>query len=132
MKTVYVNTSTFDVSMTEKEGYLPFKTDLFNNFSDKDIEAQFYVPEGYKYEDPESGDTYTGEYVCTKSRMVTAQSLAQVRDAANRSVKLMDIVQNEVGQALFTMQHYTNDVEDIMLALVELGDLVASLSSNES
>ena len=120
MKTVYVNTSTFDVSMTEKEGYLPFKTDLFNNFSDKDIEAQFYVPEGYKYEDPESGDTYTGEYVCTKRKMATMQNLAKIRDIANESIRTADMIQEDINTALYNVRQYSADVENIMYALVEL------------
>ena len=121
MKTIYVNTETYDVSMTEKEGYLPFETDLFNHFSDKDIEAQFYVPIGYTYEDPISGETYTGEYICTKASMLTLQNIAEIRNKAEQAVNTANAAQESTTQSAATL-------DDVMEALVELGGLVAALS----
>lgn len=83
MKTVYVNVSTFDVSMTQKAGLTAITTDLFDRMSDKDIEAQFYIPKGYSYIDPVSGEKFTGEYVRTKSGMATLSNLASIRSLAS-------------------------------------------------
>ena len=121
MKTIYVNTNSYDVSMKEKDGYLPFETDLFNYLSDKDIEAQFYVPIGYTYEDPISGETYTGEYVCTKASMPTLQNIAEIRNKAEQAVNTANAAQESTNQSAATL-------DDVMAALVELGGLVAALS----
>lgn len=121
MKTIYVNTNTYDVSMKEKDGYLPFETDLFNHFSDKDIEAQFYVPIGYTYEDPISGETYTGEYICTKASMPTLQNIAEIRNKAEQAVNTANAAQESTNQSAATL-------DDVMAALVELGDMVAALA----
>lgn len=121
MKTVYVNTDTYDVSMKEKDGYLPFETDLFNYLSDKDIEAQFYVPIGYTYEDPISGETYTGEYICTKASMPTLQNIAEIRNKAEQAVNTANAAQESTNQSAATL-------DDVMAALVELGDMVAALA----
>ena len=121
MKTIYVNTDTYDVSMKEKDGYQPFETDLFNHFSDKDIEAQFYVPIGYTYEDPISGETYTGEYVCTKASMPTLQNIAEIRNKAEQAVNTANAAQESTNQSAATL-------DDVMAALVELGDMVAALA----
>ena len=121
MKTIYVNTDTYDVSMKEKDGYLPFETDLFNHFSDKDIEAQFYVPIGYTYEDPISGETYTGEYICTKASMPPLQNIAEIRNKAEQAVNTANAAQESTNQSAATL-------DDVMAALVELGDMVAALA----
>ena len=121
MKTIYVNTNSYDVSMKEKDGYLPFETDLFNYLSDKDIEAQFYVPIGYTYEDPISGETYTGEYVCTKASMPTLQNIAEIRNKAEQAVNTANAAQESTNQSAATL-------DDVMAALVELGGLVAAIS----
>lgn len=121
MKTIYVNTDTYDVSMKEKDGYQPFETDLFNHFSDKDIEAQFYVPIGYTYDDPISGETYTGEYICTKASMPTIQNIAEIRSKAEQAVNTANAAQESTNQSAATL-------DDVMAALVELGGLVAAIS----
>ena len=121
MKTIYVNTETYDVSMTEKEGYLPFETDLFNHFSDKDIEAQFYVPKGYTYDDPISGETYTGEYICTKASMPTLQNIVEIRNKAMSASSVAD-------EAKEVADLNTTTLDDVMAALVELADMVAAMS----
>ena len=121
MKTIYVDTNTYDVSMKEKDGYLPFETDLFNYLSDKDIEAQFYVPIGYTYEDPISGETYTGEYICTKASMPTLQNIAEIRNKAMNAASVAD-------EAKEATDLNTTTLDDVMAALVELGDMVATMA----
>lgn len=128
MKTIYVNTETYDVSMTEKEGYLPFETDLFNYFSNKDIEAQFYVPKGYTYDDPISGETYTGEYICTKAGMPTVQNIAEIRDKAQAAQVSAAQAVNTANAAQESTTQSSATLDDVMAALVELADMVAALS----
>lgn len=118
MKTVYVNTDTFDISMTEREGFTPFETDLFNYMSDSDIEAQYYVPRGYSWVNPVSGEKYTGEYICTRAGMMTNQDLALIRKTAATASTAAQSAQKACDQN-------TAMLEDIMDALVELSALVA-------
>lgn len=63
MKTIYINPTTFACSMTEKEGYLVKRTDVFDGMSDQDIELYRFVPEGSKWVDDMTGETYTGQHV---------------------------------------------------------------------
>ena len=63
MKTIYINPTTFTCSMTEKEGYLVKRTDVFDGMSDQDIELYRFVPEGYKWVDELTGESFTGQAV---------------------------------------------------------------------
>ena len=63
MKTIYINPTTFACSMTEKEGYLVKRTDVFDGMSDQDIEMYRFVPEGYKWIDELTGESFTGQAV---------------------------------------------------------------------
>ena len=63
MKTIYINPTTFACSMTEKEGYLVKRTDVFDGMSDQDIELYRFVPEGYKWVDELTGESFTGQAV---------------------------------------------------------------------
>lgn len=125
MKAIYVNTDTFEVSMTAKDGFTRFETDLFNYLSDADIEAQFFVPKGCTYTDPVTGETYTGEYVCTRAGMATAQNLAEIRNQAT-SASLA------AQQAKEQAQTNGATLDDVMAAIAELGDLVAASIDTES
>ena len=63
MKTIYINPTTFACSMTEKEGYLVKRTDVFDGMRDQDIELYRFVPEGYKWVDELTGESFTGQAV---------------------------------------------------------------------
>lgn len=63
MKTIYINPTTFACSMTETEGYLVKRTDVFDGMSDQDIELYRFVPEGYKWIDEFTGENFTGQAV---------------------------------------------------------------------
>ena len=121
MKTVYVNTDTFDVSMTEKEGFKPFQSNLFNYMSDTDIEAQFYIPMGYSYTDSNTGERWSGEFIRNKEGMLTLQNLADIRNKAMSAANTADEAKEATDQNATTL-------DDIMTALVELADMVAALS----
>lgn len=121
MKTVYVNTDTFDVSMTEKEGFQPFQTNLFDYMSDTDIEAQFYIPIGYSYTDPNSGERWSGEFIRNKEGMPTLANLADIRNKAVNAANIADEVKEATDQN-------TTTLDDVMAALVELADMVAAIA----
>ena len=121
MKTVYVNTDTFDVSMTEKEGFKPFQSNLFDYMSDTDIEAQFYIPMGYSYTDPDSGERWSGEFIHNKAGMPTLANLAEIRNKAMNAA-------NTADEAKENTDLNTTTLDDVMAALVELADMVAALS----
>lgn len=121
MKTVYVNTDTFDVSMTEKEGFKPFQSNLFDYMSDTDIEAQFYIPMGYSYTDPDSGERWSGEFIRNKAGMPTLANLAEIRNKAMNAA-------NTADEAKENTDLNTTTLDDVMAALVELADMVAALS----
>ena len=63
MKTIYINPTTFACSMTKTEDYLVERTDVFDGMSDQDIELYRFVPEGYKWVDELTGESFTGQAV---------------------------------------------------------------------
>ena len=63
MKTIYIKATNVAGSMTEKEGYLVKRTDVFDGMSDQDIELYRFVPEGYKWVDELTGESFTGQAV---------------------------------------------------------------------
>lgn len=128
MKIVYVNTDTFDVSMTEKEGFQPFQTSLFDYMSDKDIEAQFYIPMGYSYTDPDSGERWSGEFIRNKEGMPTLSNLADIRNKAMNAANAADEAKEVADEAKESIELNTVTLDDVMAALVELGDMVAALA----
>ena len=121
MKTVYVNTDTFDVSMTEKDGFYPFQSNLFDYMSDTDIEAQFYIPMGYSYTDPNTGERWSGEFIRNKEGMLTLQNLVDIRNKAVNAA-------NTADEAKEATDLNTTTLDDVMAALVELADLMAAMS----
>ena len=130
MKTVYVNTDTFDVSMTEKEGFKPFQSNLFDYMSDTDIEAQFYIPMGYSYTDPDSGERWCGEFSRNKAGMPTLANLAEIRNKAMNAVNTADEAKETAAEAKENTDLNTTTLDDVMAALVELADMVAALSED--
>ena len=128
MKTVYVSTDTFDVSMTEKEGFKPFQSNLFDYMSDTDNEAQFYIPMGYRYTDPDSGERWSGEFVRNKAGMPTLANLAEIRNKAMNAVNTADEAKETADEAKENTDLNTTTLDDVMTALVELADLVAAVS----
>ena len=63
MKTIYVKPNTFECFMTSFEGAIEIKTDVFDGMSDQDIELYRFVPEGYKWIDELTGESFTGQAV---------------------------------------------------------------------
>lgn len=63
MKTIYINPTTFACSTKKVEGYLVERTDVFDGMSDQDIELYRFVPEGYKWVDELTGESFTGQAV---------------------------------------------------------------------
>ena len=128
MKTVYVNTDTFDVSMTAKEGFKPFQSNLFDYMSDTDIEAQFYIPMGYSYTDPDSGERWSGEFIRNKAGMPTLANLAEIRNKAMNAVNTADEAKEAAAEAKENTDLNTTTLDDVMTALVELAGMMAAMS----
>ena len=63
MKTIYINPTTFACSVEKIEDYLVKRTDVFDGMSDQDIELYRFVPEGYKWVDELTGESFTGQAV---------------------------------------------------------------------
>ena len=65
MKTIYIDPETFVCHMEQDEtgGRLKRRTDVFDGMSDQDIMGYRLVPEGYKWTDPDSGESYSGQHV---------------------------------------------------------------------
>ena len=49
--------------MTSFEGAIEIRTDVFDGMSDQDIELYRFVPEGYKWVDELTGESFTGQAV---------------------------------------------------------------------
>lgn len=49
--------------MTSFEGVIEIRTDVFDGMSDQDIELYRFVPEGYKWIDELTGESFTGQAV---------------------------------------------------------------------
>lgn len=128
MKTVYVNTDTFDVSMTAKEGFKPFQSNLFDYMSDTDIEAQFYIPMGYSYTDPDSGERWSGEFIRNKAGMPTLANLAEIRNKAMNAANTADEAKETAAEAKENTDLNATTLDDVMAALVELAAIVAAMS----
>ena len=63
MKTIYVNPKTFVCHMEDASGRIEIRTDVFDGMSDQDIELYRFVPEGYKWVDESTGESFTGQAV---------------------------------------------------------------------
>ena len=63
MKTIYVDPKTFACHMEDASGRIEIRTDVFDGMSDQDIELYRFVPEGYKWVDELTGESFTGQAV---------------------------------------------------------------------
>lgn len=63
MKTIYVDPKIFVCHMENASGRIEIRTDVFDGMSDQDIELYRFVPEGYKWVDELTGESFTGQAV---------------------------------------------------------------------
>lgn len=63
MKKIYVDPKTFACHMEDASGRIEIRTDVFDGMSDQDIELYRFVPEGYKWVDELTGESFTGQAV---------------------------------------------------------------------
>lgn len=109
MKTIYVNESDFICNMEPAEGRMEIRTGVFDGMSDQEIEGYRFVPEGYRWVDPDSGESFTGQHV-----MPVYHGLGgTLRNILNR-LNQHDLNEYDRNEAF----------DDIYAALAELGSLI--------
>lgn len=109
MKTIYVDTTTFVCHMEASDGLLEIRTSVFDGMSDQEIEGYRFVPEGYRWEDPDSGESFTGQHVMPVYHKLGG-TLHNILDRLNQH----DLNEEERNEAF----------DDIYAALTELGSLI--------
>lgn len=111
MKTIYIDSTTFECFMIPKDGRIEVRTDVFDGMSDQAIESYRFVPEGYKWVDPDSNESYTGQHVVP----IDYGTGGAIREI-NRRLGNHDTEFTENDSAL----------SDVYAALTELADIISN------
>ena len=109
MKTVYVDKESFICFMEQDGSRIEIRTDLFDGMSDSEIESYRFVPDGYRWTDPDSGESYTGQHAMP------------VNHAMGGALRRIYACLGDHDTALYES---SAALDDIYAALTELAELI--------
>lgn len=109
MKTIYIDRNDFTCHMEQDGTRLEVHTGVFDGMSDREIEGYRFVPEGYRWADPDSGESYTGQHV-----MPVNHALGGTLRELRQSIEHLADEGSETEAAL----------QDVYAALTELAELI--------
>lgn len=113
MKNIYVDKETFICFMEPSESRIEVQTDVFDGMSDNEIECYRFVPNGYRWIDPDGGDRYTGQHVMP------------VNYGRGGSIRTLQANFENIAEAYDTTRQETvAALNDVYAALTELAELV--------